>query len=186
MSDPGTAVEPKTLEAQFIDNLSQLDRGDRARLRRNAGRTLGESRGVLGLFYRILPYGVPERDHERFFLIATLYPLATPGSDDNFGGTLRRVRAATNRDSLDRRVTALLDADEQQLRFRLRQLIKLAESNRVSVNWQRLLEDLRWWSHPERRVQRQWAMTYFGNEPRQATSNGSDRSESEVPPMPDA
>ena len=70
--------------------LRHLDAGDLARLRRHAGRTLAESTGVLGLFYRLLPYGVPERQHEHYFLVATLFPL----TDESQRARLRRDASA--------------------------------------------------------------------------------------------
>lgn len=177
MSVDTPATVPRTREEIFIERLAALDRGDRARLRRNAGARLADARGVLGLFYRLLPPSVPEREHERYFMIATLYPLAGPSEDRNFGATLRRAKIASGRTSLDRRFTALLDSDMDQLPFRLRQLIRLADSHRVGVNWVQLLRDVLWWDHPERRVQKQWAMAYFQEELPEAT-----RSDSTAPP----
>lgn len=158
----------------FIGRLEKLDTGGKARLRRNAGRSLAESRGVLGLFYRLLPADVPAYDHERYFLIATLFPLAANGNPRDLGATLRRARTPTNRRGLDRRVEILLDADEEQLRFRLRQAVRFARSNRVAVNWTALLRDVLRWERPGRYVQRQWAQSYFGApQPRNAPSSGT-------------
>lgn len=154
-----------TPEEAFIDALGRLGRADLARLRRNAGNALEDARDVLDLFYRILPRSVPPCDHDRYFLIATLYPLAGGGKGRNFGATLRRVRAATDSPSVDRRFTALLDADERQLPFRLRQLVRLAKAHDADVDWLQLLRDLRRWSQPGRRVQREWAMAYFDPTP---------------------
>lgn len=179
MSVDAPAAQQRTREEIFIDRLSGLDRGDLARLRRNAGSRLAEARGVLGLFYRLLPPGVPEHEHERYFMIATLYPLASTSDDRNMGATLRRARTETNQAGLDRRFTALLDADADQLRFRLRQLIRLAESHRVGVNWAQLLQDLRWWDHPDRRVQKKWAMAYFGEGPTRDRQADTSTAESE-------
>lgn len=157
-SERSRRTSPQT---DFIQRLHKLDRGDRARLRRNAGNALSEARDGLGLFYRTLPPNVPESHHRQYFLLATLFPLAGPSDDRNLGATLRRIRDAQNAAALDRRVTALLDSDSGQLPFRLRQIIRLIESKRAGVNWGQLLMDLLQWDREDRRVQRAWAMAYF-------------------------
>ena len=75
MSDEGYSVPVRL----FIERLDGLDAGDRARFRRCAGRTLAEAGEALGLFYRLLPTGVPDREEDLYFLVATLYPMADGG-----------------------------------------------------------------------------------------------------------
>jgi hypothetical protein len=70
-----TTQNPQIIE--FCENLSKLDAGEKARLKRNAGRGLAQSRRVMGLFFnKLLPHGVPRYQEEKYFLVATLYPLA--------------------------------------------------------------------------------------------------------------
>ncbi len=159
-SEPGERGDRR--EVDFIAALAQLDTGERARLKRNAGLTLAESRDVLGLFYRLVSHGARPGQHEDYFLVATLYPLAV-GSvrHRNLGATLRAARSDANGKGIDRRIEALLDADSEQLRFRLRQAVRFAQSNRVTVNWPQLLRDVLRWDHPDRFVQRSWAESYF-------------------------
>jgi CRISPR system Cascade subunit CasB len=149
-------------EEAFIAALERLDAGARARLKRNAGLTLAESRAVLGVFYRLLPPGVSRAQHDEYFLVATLFPLAQgSGRHRDLGATLRAARSDTNAKGIDRRIEALLDADSHELRFRLPQAIRFAQSSRVTVNWPQLLRDVLRWDHPERFVQRRWAESYF-------------------------
>jgi len=148
----------------FFERIAQLDAGGRARLKRSAGRSLSESGDVLGLFYSILPHGVPPTQEEMYFLAATLYPLADGGGKGNLGAALHIARQDSNAKGLDRRVEILLDADEAQLPFRLRQAIRFLQSNRVRVNWPRLLDDLLRWRYANRPVQRQWARAYFAQD----------------------
>lgn len=168
MSDRDAGATGDTRVYTFIERLEKLDVGAKARLKRNAGLSLAEARDVLGLFYRLLPAAVPGYQQERYFMIATLYPLADGGRHRNLGATLRAARLPMNGAGLDRRVEALLDADTEQLRFRLRQAIRFAQSNRVPVNWPQLLRDVLRWDHPDRFVQRQWAEAYFSASPAQA------------------
>lgn len=149
----------------FIERLARLDAGERARLKRNAGKTLAEARDTaLAIFYRLLPPGVPEYHEETYFLVATLYPLAEAGNSGNLGDALRRARAMTRENpGLDHRVRVLLDADAVQLPFRLRRAIHYLASARIPVNWTQLLQDLLAWNHPRRWVQREWARAYFAD-----------------------
>ena len=154
-------IDSKILE--FCEKLSQLDAGEKARLKRNAGRTLAESRRVADIFFsKLLPYGLSRAQEERYFLVATLYPLADDGGSGSLGASLRRARES---DSLDRRVTALLDADDAHLPFRLRQMVRFLYSKRQAVNWPLLLRHLLAWDSERRWVQEKWARDYFVGEP---------------------
>lgn len=144
----------------FVAALAKLDAGARARLKRCAGQTLNEAREV-ALFYSILPPGIPAYQEEAYFLIATLYPLAESGGTGDFGASLHRTQQKKNVKGLDRRVQSLLDADEVQLPFRLRQAVRFVDSNQIKVNWPRLLDDLLHWNSFNRPVQRRWARSYF-------------------------
>ena len=146
--------------AAFMTRLEMLDAGGRARLKRCAGQSLSEARQI-GLFYSILPPGIPAYQEGIYFLVATLYPLADSGGSGDFGAALRRAQQRNNRKGLDRRVESLLDADEAQLPFRLRQAVRFISSNQVKVNWFQLLDDLLRWNTFNRPVQRRWARSYF-------------------------
>lgn len=159
----------------FVARLETLDTGGRARLKRNAGRTLNESRDVYQVFFANLPYGIQEWDQENYFLIATLYAFGTRRENPrpanpprSLGASLRRVRQQIQGDggadrqiSLDKRVETLLDADREQLPFRLRQIISLLAAYNVAIDWRRLLRDVRAWDHEVRFVQLAWARDYF-------------------------
>jgi len=163
---------PEGCIATFCERLAALDPGERARLKRCAGRPLAASPEALGLFYRLLPPGVTIWQEEVYFLLATLYPLADGGDAGNLGAALLRARGSQNERGLDRRVEVLLDADESQLPFRLRQAVRFLQSNRVPVSWDQLLHDLLRWNHPERYVQKAWARAYFAPAPQTAPIEG--------------
>jgi CRISPR system Cascade subunit CasB len=153
----------------FVENLAKLDAGDRAQLKRNAGSRLAESNRAIGLFYnKVMPPTVGQWAEDWYFLVATLYPLEKEPAQTlpppNLGASLRQVRTDKNGSGLDRRVERLLDADEQQLPFQLRQAIYFLTSNRGRVQWAQLLKDLLDWSLPSRSVQRRWARAYFAQE----------------------
>lgn len=146
----------------FITNLNRLGAGGKARLKRSSGKRLDEANHSIGLFYSLLPHaGVPTWQEPRYWLVATLYPLADATSKGTFGDALQRARSAKYQKGLDRRVEALLDSDEAQLTYRLGQTVRFLRSRRVPINWQSLLEDLLQWEHTSRFVQKKWAKAYF-------------------------
>lgn len=182
-SSSASATSSEIRVNEFITALQRLDAGSIARLRRNAGNTLAESRGVLDVFYRIAPYGLSPAQEERYFLVATLYrprldPAANEGpipqSRGNFGDTLRRIADPRDDGSagVKRRLAALLDAEGPQLNFRLRQLVRLVDAHQGTVDWRRFLRDLLRWDYAERGTQRAWARSYFGA----GTNRGGDSS----------
>jgi len=171
-----TATTPVDEFVGKLEALGQRDavRADLARLRRCAGRSLAECPGVFQLFYRLLPYPVrgDDREEDRYFLVATLFALdpRSSGARD-FGANMRAVALArgAGRGEMDegvsRRMAVLLDAPGEDLAFRLRQLVALAASTDMGINWRSLLSDILCWDHPARRVQRRWARSYFGGGP---------------------
>ncbi|MFZ5824075.1 MAG: type I-E CRISPR-associated protein Cse2/CasB [Bacillota bacterium] len=153
--------------ATFLANLKELDRGALAVLRRSAGLRIAEARSAMGLFYRMLP-PVRPGDEEIYFLVATLFPLNDQEFTGDFGATMRAVKRALDRDSIDRRMAILLDSEFErgsrsggELPYRLRQAVQLAAGARVGVDWARLLEDLLQWNREGRPVQKRWARSYF-------------------------
>ncbi|HEY0739685.1 MAG TPA: type I-E CRISPR-associated protein Cse2/CasB [Herpetosiphonaceae bacterium] len=178
----------------FIRRLETLDSGGRARLKRNAGRTLNEARDVYQVFFSILPFGVHERDHNDYFLIATLYAAGTRRDNPrpanpprSFGASLRRVRQQIQADSddrqisLDKRIETLLDADREQLDFRLRQLVSLLVAHEVAVDWRRLLRDVLDWDREDRQsVKITWARHYYAPARTATNENSSSTTDSSV------
>jgi CRISPR system Cascade subunit CasB len=160
----------------FVGELEKLDAGERARFKRNAGNRMGESRNVLGLFYKKLLHDrtLPEWAEEPYFLIATLYPFEiqrtarskTPGPPPppNLGASLRAIRKEKNGEGMDRRFERLLDADEQQFPFLLRREVQFLVGEGGRVHWAQLLHDILRWQHPFRTVQRRWARVYFSTQ----------------------
>lgn len=152
---------------EFLGNLAALDAGGRAKLKRDAGKELAEAHSI-GLFYRLLPYGLSSAQEEMYFLAATLYPLAKNSDAKNFGTSLKTLRQGKKQrqeptKSMDKRFEVLLDSDKEQLPYRLRQAVKFLNSGeqKIGVNWAQLLKHLLGWQHSSRYVQKEWAREYF-------------------------
>lgn len=157
---------------KFVKNLEELDSGERARFKRNAGNTPEESRNVLGLFYKKLLYNRPlsEEEEDSYFLVATLYPFEKrPKSKDepssepsSFANVLGQIaRDHKSQVGIDRRFERLLDADNQQLPFYLRREIQFLTNEGRKLDWAQLLHDILQWHRPDRHIQRYWAQQYF-------------------------
>jgi CRISPR system Cascade subunit CasB len=165
----------KQEEHPFVTYLERLhqdkDRAALAKLRRGLGKRMGSP--------EMYPYVVPflpenERAREHHFLVASLFAMhpdpAPPGQ--SMGAVFRAIRRETESESIEKRFVNLLSADGEDVGKYLRQAISLARSKGVAINYHRLLYDLRFWDHPDRFVQLQWAKDYWGFEKQISSETG--------------
>jgi CRISPR system Cascade subunit CasB len=64
--------------------------------------------------------------------------------------------------STERRFIGLLDADEEQLPYRIRQMVALLKE--YIIDYDALLKDLISWNHPDKFVQIKWAKVFYKTE----------------------
>jgi len=76
--------------------------------------------------------------------------------------------------TIEARFKALLDADIDELPWRLRHLTSQLAAVGIAIDWPDLLKDLRRWPDPQRRVQIRWAREYW------AASEGINQSENKA------
>jgi CRISPR system Cascade subunit CasB len=90
-------------------------------------------------------------------------PLEPSTSRRSFGHAVAELYQARDQTpSIEARFIALLDADEEQLSNRLRQLVSLLHADGVRIGWETLLKDALAWNHERRYVQQQWARDFYG------------------------
>lgn len=164
----------KTREEEFIERIEKLDSGELAALRRGCGErdpVEGRCPWLHGLIYGVA-------SEPTAFLAASLlaqYKTAVIKSgghriDGNLGATWKRAIASNDSKSIERRFHILLDAEydpwtgDGDLPYRLRQMVRYAAGKGVGVDWPRLLKDLKFWNYPEKRVQKDWARSFFSTE----------------------
>jgi len=161
--------------SEYFLAIDSLSKGQKAALKRSAGKTISEAKGeALSAFYTVYPRSESRfGQEERWFLAATLFAgnktrmvqsvMERPWYDTDFGWTLRKIPIKSSSNGVERRFTALLDNRDynESLAYKLRQLVALADSRQVPVNWPALLKDLLYWDHPERFVQKRWARNYY-------------------------
>lgn len=138
------------------------------------GRTWAQARSALrrslafdpGTYPPAMPYVEPfVREEgwrrEAYYLVAALFAL----KDGNHqrGRTLACAlrEKAQSFPGVERRFLSLLDADRDQIAFRLRHAVALAEGG---LDFAALLDDLLNWFSSERWVQARWAREFYGAE----------------------
>ncbi len=152
---------------RFISYLESLreDRAALACLRRGLGRPPGTVADMFPYVARWVPPDASRAFEEVHYLLAALFAAhPSAGGTGNMGDHFRRVvrEDEAGATAVERRFTALLAAHPDDLDFYLRQAVSFLRSKEVPVNWHQLYADVRRWGDPERRVQRQWARSFWG------------------------
>lgn len=99
------------------------------------------------------------------YLVAGLYALSriTPGKG-NFGEAVRAYSKTTDSKSVEQRFIAVLEADQDELPHRLRQMVTLIRSAGVAPEWDGFYRDLLQWNHPDKYIQQRWARAFYAQE----------------------
>lgn len=84
-----------------------------------------------------------------------------------FPKAMRRI--CKKSDSIEKRFTTLLDADMDELGWRLRSAVQLVSSEGIALDWPKLLDDLLKWQYRKRPVQIRWARHFWGEPVETAT-----------------
>ena len=118
-----------------------------------------------GTYARSFPYVEPFVSgngwpRKAFYLAAGLFAEHQKHQPNlSFARVLAEVKQEKGSESLEQRFLALLDADEDQITYRLRQNVRLASER--PFDWVKFTKDLLNWFHPDRFVQVNWARDYF-------------------------
>lgn len=79
----------------------------------------------------------------------------------DLGAAAQALAVSTGSQSVEARFLNLLDADDEQLPNRLRQMISLMSSRGIAPEWPGLRKDLMRWRTEDRWVQQKWARSYY-------------------------
>lgn len=157
-------------EQRFVTYLLQIaerqDRGALAALRRSIR---GRFSGAIPAHRYVVPW-LPREPHawrdDCFYLAAGLFaghPKDWPPDEvqksSNFGASFARLDRSS--ESVERRFTALLAADREQLPTRLRHAVSLLKADGIPINWVQLLRDIQHWGSKDLWVQRKWARAFW-------------------------
>ncbi|TFU26515.1 type I-E CRISPR-associated protein Cse2/CasB [Thermus tengchongensis] len=148
----------------FVDWLEKLKESQSwTAVRATLRRSLAFAPGVYPPAFPYVEAFVREEGWQReaHYLVAALYALKDGAHQEGrtLAQALKEAERARDSKSVERRFLALLDADRDQIAFRLRQAVGLVEGG---LDFAQLLEDLLRWFDPRRRVQARWAREYYG------------------------
>lgn len=152
--------------ALFFTRLGELTTGERAVLKRNAGRCFDDARGAtMAAFYRALPLGISSRQEGIWYAIATMCCIYSADNANKGIAFERAMLKVKNSDSFDTRVRSILDTawddNDGILGLKLYRMVKIMRNNNIDIDFASLLKDLIFWNHHDRFVQKKWAKTYF-------------------------
>jgi CRISPR system Cascade subunit CasB len=177
-------TESKTTRAErFAYRLYALDNGARAELKRAL---LQEDPSLYPPIFRYVEPYAPESSGARkaYYLVASLFGSTEREHESEgdpprlqFAGAVRRYEFQSKGEggddisSIEKRFLALLDADIDELPYRLRQIIKMITSGQYRVSqpldWASLTDDLIRWNSPYRTSQTKWAKQFYQPVPKQ-------------------
>jgi CRISPR system Cascade subunit CasB len=154
----------------LIDRLWKLERAELAELRRS----LAFDAGTYAPAFRIVEsYAMNASSRFRsdmYYLVAGLFALVERPNPDkpapqieprNLGQSIAELFVDRQRSkSVEDRFIALLDADAEQVQYRLRQMIALLKDT-AKIGWTELLQDLTNWNSEDKFVQRKWAKSFY-------------------------
>ena len=157
-------------QKRFFDCLNRLGTGERAALRREAGIMLQDTDGMaLTVFYRCLPSTVDSWQESKWFAVACLRCLWDAGETEStpFEQVIAELlRSGDLSESTTHRVEILLDTrwdTDGYMLTKLSRLVKLIrqKSDRKTIDFSALLDDLIRWNSDSQTVQRKWARAIF-------------------------
>lgn len=151
---------------EFIKRLEELrDKGDKgalASLRRGLGKVPGTSAETYPYIVPWIPESASQWEERICFIIAPLFALhPDTGGKGNMGEALFEVMRLSNSESTEKRFVALLRSRAEDLPEHLRHSVSLCKSKGVTIDWNQLFSDLRYWESIDRSVQRKWATSFW-------------------------
>lgn len=109
-------------------------------------------------------HGLSEASRQTVYLAAGLWATAVrreSGPGLSLPEAMARLQRDTGSKSIEARFVSLLDADPDELVWRLRHVVALAASAGLALSWPDLLQDLLNWRSPHRYVQQRWARQFW-------------------------
>lgn len=100
-----------------------------------------------------------------YFQVASLfalYPFAPDGG--NMGVTCAILHTFKPGGGIEERFSRLLKMSVEDLPRHLQRVVVLAREVGAPVNWAQLATDLRYWEHPQRHIQMNWAHSFWAGE----------------------
>lgn len=152
----------------YFDALDALPPGDRTALKREAGNMLEKADGrAIRVFYKCMPYSVPQWQEGRWFAAGCLHCLWSTDTTERISIRQTLYRLGTDPDvseSTAHRLESLLDLKwdiDGYMLTKLSRLARLIKSKGLAVDCADLLSDLIVWNSDSQSVQRKWAKAMY-------------------------
>ena len=161
MAEIGAKQQMTRSEDRFSAYISELDAAARATLRRSLAFTPGTWPAA---FPFVEPWVIGSGSWNRRvqYLCAALQSSSRAGMGrGSLGEAARKLSQVTGSSSVEQRFITLLEADADELPYRLRQMITLLSSADIALDWGQLRHDLSRWLHRDKFVQQRWARDYY-------------------------
>lgn len=160
-------MSDSTWDAELVEDLMKLadeknpDRAAMAHLRRGMERPPDYVLGRVGWLFR----RVPDWALNNAMLAAALFAWVKgkcPQADKvNLGAAFGLGLTIEEKQRRERRFIDLLDTDEEELPYKLRQAITLIGKEGIELDWVLLIKHLGQWNHADRWVQKDWARGFW-------------------------
>ncbi len=152
----------------FIDWLEKINEKD-SKVRAVLRRSLAFDPGCFPAAYPYVEPFMNEEENtwrrEMHYLVAGLWAahwrVGRSGVPMPVGKASADYQTASGSTSTERRFIALLDADRDQLPYRLRQMVTLLKE--YHVDFEAVLNGLLYWNDDHKRTQNQWARDFYRN-----------------------
>ena len=138
----------------MFENMKRLNKGERVKLRRAAGKMMHEvDADTLGAFYTACHC---KRGYEdKVFLAACLLAGQEENGNTSLANAWKEYLAKAQSISLEKRMTKLLDMQwDGNFARSLCRIVKML--NRNDIDYEKLVWDIVHWDDKDRRVQKQW------------------------------
>ncbi len=163
MSDEKFEKEIKFIN--WLQKLSEEDTKAMAELRRSLSYDLTTYPKSYPYIESFISYSGWER--KAYYLVAGLFALhkiednSSP-TRKNLGSIIFELYEENDQSkSIEQRFITLLESDEDELAYRLRQMISLLKGK--SINWVSLLYHLKYWNQADKWVQQEWGKSFYKN-----------------------
>jgi len=146
--------------ATFLDALGQLSQRELALIkRRRAGAV---PLAIPPHVILEIPEGMEDTPYEMVAWLYARYSVIA-GKRGNMGALMRVLNDRLPNHDAEKRFMEMLNRDLDALRKPLEWALAMACREKLSVDWQQLLDDLIRWDEPDHAVQREWARSFWSN-----------------------
>jgi CRISPR type I-E-associated protein CasB/Cse2 len=167
-------------EVELVKQLTKLgdpdnpNRAAMAHLRRGLDRPPDYILGRVGWLFRRVPDGALDDVVLAAGLFAWVKGDVPQKANANFGDAFGAGLTIEGKQQREKRFIDLLDTDDADLSYKLRQAITLIGKDGSGLDWVLLIKHLRHWSHADRWVQKKWAQGFWSASVEEEATDTSD------------